>query len=155
MVQFMNRQQMHMHRYEEMPDILRSREIFISLKCTGEHWLWQKWKVFQMQKMLQTQISTDSIFMKEHYVQEMKRIHLLRQRDIIIRKIQYIQGMRGIFLHCLQMRGLAWSAFYTDRFYPEEVIGRTVVIHGMADDFRTQSSGNSGSKIACGEIVSE
>lgn len=77
----------------------------------GEHWLWQKWKVFQMQKMLQTQISTDSIFMKEHYVQEMKRIHLLRQRDIIIRKIQYIQGMRGIFLHCLQMRGLHGAPF--------------------------------------------
>lgn len=48
---------------------------------------------------------------EEHYVQEMKRIHLLRQRDIIIRKIQYIQGMRGIFLHCLQMRGLHGAPF--------------------------------------------
>lgn len=61
----------------------------------------------------------------------------------------------GDFPPLLANEGLAWSAFYTDRFYPEEVIGRTVVIHGMADDFRTQSSGNSGSKIACGEIVSE
>ena len=38
-------------------------------------------------------------------------------------------------------------------FYPEEVIGRTVVIHGMGDDFHSQPSGNSGVKIACGEIV--
>ena len=64
-------------------------------------------------------------------------------------------GHAGDFPPLLANEGLAWSAFYTDRFYPEEVIGRTVVIHGMADDFRTQSSGNSGSKIACGEIVSE
>ena len=49
--------------------------------------------------------------------------------------------------------GVAWSAVYTDRFYPEEVIGRTVVIHGMGDDFHSQPSGNSGVKIACGEIV--
>ena len=50
--------------------------------------------------------------------------------------------------------GVAWSAVYTDRFYPEEVIGRTVIIHDMADDFRTQPSGDSGMKMACGEIVS-
>lgn len=48
--------------------------------------------------------------------------------------------------------GIAWSAVYTDRFYPEDVIGRTVVIHDMADDFHTQPSGDSGKKIACGEI---
>lgn len=49
--------------------------------------------------------------------------------------------------------GIAWSAVYTDRFYPEDVVGRTVIIHGMADDFHTQPSGDSGMKIACGEIV--
>lgn len=49
--------------------------------------------------------------------------------------------------------GIAWSAAYTDRFYPEDVIGKTVIIHDMADDFRTQPSGDSGMKIACGEIV--
>ena len=49
--------------------------------------------------------------------------------------------------------GIAWSALYTERFYPEDVIGRTIVIHSMADDFRSQPSGNSGVKIACGEIV--
>lgn len=54
----------------------------------------------------------------------------------------------------LANKGVAWSAVYTERFYPEEVIGRTVVIHAMADDFKTQPSGDSGMKMACGEIVS-
>lgn len=49
-------------------------------------------------------------------------------------------------------RGYALSIFYTERFYPEEVIGRTLVIHDMPDDFKTQPAGDSGIKIACGEI---
>lgn len=48
--------------------------------------------------------------------------------------------------------GYALGIFYTDRFYPEEVVGRTVVIHDMPDDFKSQPSGDSGMKIACGEI---
>ena len=48
--------------------------------------------------------------------------------------------------------GFAMMMFYTDRFYPETVIGRTVVIHDMPDDFKTQPAGDSGMKIACGEI---
>lgn len=48
--------------------------------------------------------------------------------------------------------GYALTMFYTNRFFPEEVIGRTAVIHDMPDDFRTQPSGDSGAKIACGEI---
>lgn len=49
-------------------------------------------------------------------------------------------------------RGYALSIFYTERFYPEEVVGRTLVIHDRADDFHTQPSGDSGIKIGCGEI---
>ena len=48
--------------------------------------------------------------------------------------------------------GLALSAFLTDRFTVGEVIGRTVIIHDQPDDFTTQPSGNSGTKIACGVI---
>lgn len=48
--------------------------------------------------------------------------------------------------------GYALSVFYTDRFFPEEIVGRTVVIHDMPDDFKTQPSGASGVKIACGVI---
>ena len=42
---------------------------------------------------------------------------------------------------------------YTNRFYPEDVIGRTVIIHEKADDFHSQPSGDAGEMIACGEIV--
>ena len=48
--------------------------------------------------------------------------------------------------------GLALCAFLTDRFSINEVIGRTVIIHDHPDDFTTQPSGNSGTKIACGVI---
>ena len=48
--------------------------------------------------------------------------------------------------------GFAWSAVFTARFYPEEIIGKTVILHGKPDDFYSQPSGNAGEKIACGEI---
>jgi Cu-Zn family superoxide dismutase len=41
----------------------------------------------------------------------------------------------------------------TDRFTLDEVIGRTVVIHALRDDFTTDPAGNSGEKIACGTIM--
>ncbi len=49
--------------------------------------------------------------------------------------------------------GYAFSACLTDRFTVDEIIGKTVIIHDSPDDFRTQPSGNSGNKIACGEII--
>ena len=49
-------------------------------------------------------------------------------------------------------KGRAWMAFMTDRFTIGEIIGKTVVIHMLPDDFRTQPSGDSGEKIACGVI---
>lgn len=52
----------------------------------------------------------------------------------------------------LSTHGAAWCAVYTGRFYPDDVEGRTVIIHHDPDDFRTQPSGNSGEMIACGEI---
>lgn len=48
--------------------------------------------------------------------------------------------------------GYAFQMFYTTRFRPEDVVGHTCVIHDMPDDFISQPSGNSGIKIACGEI---
>lgn len=49
--------------------------------------------------------------------------------------------------------GYAFMAFITDRFSVQEIIGRTVIIHSAPDDFTTQPSGNSGAKIACGQIM--
>ena len=48
--------------------------------------------------------------------------------------------------------GVAFSGFYTKRFYPEDIVGKVVVIHCNPDDFVSQPSGNPGSIIACGEI---
>ncbi|HAJ97179.1 MAG TPA: superoxide dismutase family protein [Ruminococcus sp.] len=49
--------------------------------------------------------------------------------------------------------GYALSVFLTDRFTISEIIGKTVIIHDSPDDFTTQPSGNSGTKIACGIIT--
>ncbi|QNM05093.1 superoxide dismutase family protein [Qiania dongpingensis] len=51
--------------------------------------------------------------------------------------------------------GYALGMFYTNRFQPDEVVGRTVIIHDQPDDFHTQPSGDSGTKMACGEIVGD
>ncbi len=48
--------------------------------------------------------------------------------------------------------GQAFMAVLTDRFRISDIIGHTVVIHSHPDDFTTQPSGNSGTKIACGVI---
>ena len=50
--------------------------------------------------------------------------------------------------------GYAFSVFLTNRFDVREIIGKTVIIHSLPDDFTTQPSGRSGEKIACGRIVS-
>lgn len=50
--------------------------------------------------------------------------------------------------------GCAWSAVVTARFRTCDTIGKTVIIHLRSDDFTTQSSGNSGEMIGCGEIRS-
>ena len=52
----------------------------------------------------------------------------------------------------LSCDGDAYMEVKTDRFNVREIIGKTVVIHDSTDDFRSQPSGDSGEKIACGEI---
>ena len=49
--------------------------------------------------------------------------------------------------------GMAFSAFLTGRFTLKEILGKTVIIHSNVDNFTSQPSGNSGTKIACGKIV--
>lgn len=48
--------------------------------------------------------------------------------------------------------GYAFALFYTGRFGSAEIINKSIIIHNSPDDFRTQPSGNSGNKIACGVI---
>lgn len=50
-------------------------------------------------------------------------------------------------------QGVAFSVVLTDRFKLSEVMGKSIIIHLMPDDFTTQPSGNSGTMIACGIIM--
>ncbi|MCM1283214.1 MAG: superoxide dismutase family protein [Muribaculaceae bacterium] len=54
----------------------------------------------------------------------------------------------------LVCNGYAWMQVYTGRFRPEEVVGRTVIVHEMPDDLHTQPSGDSGVRLGCGLIES-
>ena len=48
--------------------------------------------------------------------------------------------------------GYSFQTVLTNRFTVKEIIGKTIIIHAMPDDFKTQPSGDSGMKIACGKI---
>ena len=50
-------------------------------------------------------------------------------------------------------QGYAFSAFVTDRFTVREIVEKTIIIHSRPDDFKTQPSGDSGEKMACGKII--
>lgn len=48
--------------------------------------------------------------------------------------------------------GYAYTIFFTNRFRIDEILDRSLIIHSRPDDFTTQPSGNSGTKIGCGII---
>ncbi len=48
--------------------------------------------------------------------------------------------------------GFAYSVFFTQRFLIKDILGKSIIIHSSPDDFTSQPSGNSGTKIACGII---
>lgn len=53
----------------------------------------------------------------------------------------------------LSYGGRAYMAVMTDRFSIADILGKTVIIHDMPDDFHSQPAGDSGKRIACGVIV--
>ena len=58
----------------------------------------------------------------------------------------------GDFPVLFSNNGYAQISFFTDKFYPSDIIGKTVAIHLGPDDYKTQPSGGSGKIIACGVI---
>ncbi|WP_042683190.1 superoxide dismutase family protein [Anaerosalibacter massiliensis] len=48
--------------------------------------------------------------------------------------------------------GYARMSFFTNKFKPDDVIGKSIIIHENPDDYRTQPAGNSGKRLACGVI---
>jgi Cu-Zn family superoxide dismutase len=59
----------------------------------------------------------------------------------------------GDFPVLFSNQGYAVMNFFTDKFKVNDIIGRSIVIHQSPDDYRTQPSGNSGKKLACGVII--
>lgn len=52
----------------------------------------------------------------------------------------------------LENNGYSYMSVFLNKFKVKDIIGKVIIIHDMPDDFTTQPSGNSGTKIACGEI---
>nr|WP_312579807.1 superoxide dismutase family protein [Sedimentibacter sp.] len=48
--------------------------------------------------------------------------------------------------------GYAKMSFFTNKFRVPQVIDKTVIIHENPDDYRSQPSGDSGKRLACGVI---
>jgi len=46
--------------------------------------------------------------------------------------------------------GHAYMIVFTDRFTPDQILGRAIIIHEWPDDYRTQPTGDSGQPIGCG-----
>ena len=58
----------------------------------------------------------------------------------------------GDFPVLFSNHGYAKTCFFTDKFKPRDIIGKSVIIHENPDDYRSQPAGNSGKRLACGEI---
>ncbi|HBQ86923.1 MAG TPA: superoxide dismutase [Syntrophomonas sp.] len=58
----------------------------------------------------------------------------------------------GDFPVLFSNNGTAKMSFYTNKFEPKDVVGHSVIIHMNPDDYRTQPSGDSGKRLACGII---
>lgn len=58
----------------------------------------------------------------------------------------------GVLPPLIENNGYAHMTVLINKFKIKDILGKVVIIHDSPDDFTTQPSGNSGSKIACGII---
>lgn len=59
----------------------------------------------------------------------------------------------GDFPVLFSNNGFARMIFFTNKFKPGNVLGKSVIIHQNPDDYRTQPAGDSGKRLACGVII--
>ena len=52
----------------------------------------------------------------------------------------------------IENNGYAYMTVLINKFKIKDILGKVVIIHDSPDDFITQPSGDSGTKIACGKI---
>lgn len=52
----------------------------------------------------------------------------------------------------IENNGYAYMSVLINKFKISDILGKVIIIHDKPDDFSTQPSGNSGTKIACGKI---
>ncbi len=52
----------------------------------------------------------------------------------------------------IENNGFAYMSVLINKFKIKDIIGKVIIIHDSPDDFKTQPSGDSGVKIACGKI---
>lgn len=52
----------------------------------------------------------------------------------------------------IENKGYAYMSVLLNKFKIKDIIGKTIIIHDKPDDFTSQPSGDSGTKIACGVI---
>ena len=52
----------------------------------------------------------------------------------------------------IENNGYAYMSVLLNKFKINDIISKVIIIHDMPDDFTSQPSGNSGTKIACGKI---
>lgn len=58
----------------------------------------------------------------------------------------------GDFPVLFSNNGIAKTCFFTNKFKTNDILGKSIIIHENPDDFRSQPSGNSGKRLACGII---
>ena len=52
----------------------------------------------------------------------------------------------------IENNGYAYMSVLINKFKIKDILGKAIIIHDSPDDFKTQPSGDSGTKIACGII---
>ncbi|WP_058485378.1 superoxide dismutase family protein [Defluviitalea phaphyphila] len=58
----------------------------------------------------------------------------------------------GDFPVLFSNNGIASMTFFTNKFKPKDILGKSIIIHESPDDYRSQPSGNAGKRLACGII---